>query len=209
MPEKNDDETRRLDGRRVRGQATRAAAIEAATELFATQGYSATSISAIASRAGVNSASLYHAFGSKKGVLAEVVEHAGADFFEYLKGFVLGVEPLETMRRIADSLEERPLFLRLLLVMALERGEEDAELIRAATTVRKHAREVITEWLFSQRVDLPLTERERIGDELSRLVLAIMDGAFIARQLDADLDQFRRLFELSGTIIMERLAQLD
>ncbi|WP_219419332.1 TetR/AcrR family transcriptional regulator [Pseudonocardia nigra] len=53
--------------------ATRRALLTAARHLFATVGYDATTVRAIADRAGVNQALLFRYFGNKEGVFAEAV----------------------------------------------------------------------------------------------------------------------------------------
>lgn len=53
--------------------ATRAALLEAARELFATAGYDATTVRAVADRAGVNQALLFRYFGNKEGLFGEAV----------------------------------------------------------------------------------------------------------------------------------------
>jgi AcrR family transcriptional regulator len=53
--------------------ATRRALLDAARELFAAAGYDATTVRAIADRAGVNQALLFRYFGSKEGLFADAV----------------------------------------------------------------------------------------------------------------------------------------
>jgi AcrR family transcriptional regulator len=53
--------------------ATRQALLDAARDLFATVGYDATTVRAIADRAGVNQALLFRYFGNKEGLFAEAV----------------------------------------------------------------------------------------------------------------------------------------
>lgn len=53
--------------------ATRQALLRAARELFATSGYDATTVRAVADRAGVNQALLFRYFGNKEGLFAEAV----------------------------------------------------------------------------------------------------------------------------------------
>jgi AcrR family transcriptional regulator len=62
------------DGRRARSQRTRARIVEAATGLFLEHGYVATSIEAIAARAGVAVPTVYYLFGTKPSLLAAVLE---------------------------------------------------------------------------------------------------------------------------------------
>jgi AcrR family transcriptional regulator len=66
------DSSRRLAATR----ATKARVVAAATELFVDQGYPATTISQIAERSDTPEATLYRLFGSKRGVLKEVLDVA-------------------------------------------------------------------------------------------------------------------------------------
>ncbi|MGW4912735.1 TetR/AcrR family transcriptional regulator [Streptomyces sp. NPDC004270] len=208
LPEKS-DETTKIDGRRLRGEATRAAAIKAAAELFASQGYSATGINSIAKAAGANSASLYHAFGSKEGLLAAVVEHASNEFFEQLD--VLGDQPTpaQALRRLADSFEANPLFLRLLLILVLERGREDPVLLQTAIAVRERGRAMMADAMLAHLPDMPAARRTQVLDDLSRLLMVLLDGAFIARQVDADADGFRHLFDLMAAAMLGMVGDLS
>jgi len=60
--------------RREQARATRHAVLEAARELFIDRGYVATTIDAIAERAGVSPETLYATFGSKRALLTELVD---------------------------------------------------------------------------------------------------------------------------------------
>jgi AcrR family transcriptional regulator len=66
------DNSRRLAATR----ATKAHVVEVATELFVEQGYPATTISQIAQGSDTPEATLYRLFGSKRGVLKEVLDVA-------------------------------------------------------------------------------------------------------------------------------------
>jgi AcrR family transcriptional regulator len=71
-------------GRRPRDSAaTRRALLTAARELFAELGYDATTVRAVADRAGVNQALLFRYFGSKRGLFLEAVQ---GDALELLEG---------------------------------------------------------------------------------------------------------------------------
>ncbi|MFD8795706.1 TetR/AcrR family transcriptional regulator [Streptomyces vinaceus] len=59
--------------------ATRSRLLEAAAELFAERGYERTTVRAIAERAGANQALLFRYFGSKHGLLTEVVAQGGLE----------------------------------------------------------------------------------------------------------------------------------
>jgi AcrR family transcriptional regulator len=60
--------------RRLQAQETRSQIVEAARRLFAARGYSGTTIEAIAEAAGVAAETVYAGFGSKKAVLARLIE---------------------------------------------------------------------------------------------------------------------------------------
>lgn len=60
--------------RRQQAQATRRAVLDAAALLFSERGYAATTIDAIAGLANVSSETVYATFGSKRALLAELVD---------------------------------------------------------------------------------------------------------------------------------------
>src|SRR5215212_9702472 len=62
--------------RAQQARQTRARVIEAATSLFAEQGYPGTTLAAVGRRAGVAADTVLHLFGSKRGLLKEVMDVA-------------------------------------------------------------------------------------------------------------------------------------
>lgn len=60
--------------RREQANATQAAILDAARTLFVERGYAATSIQAIAHRAGVSAATVYQAFSNKRSILGRLVD---------------------------------------------------------------------------------------------------------------------------------------
>ncbi|MGD9702013.1 MAG: TetR/AcrR family transcriptional regulator [Acidimicrobiia bacterium] len=79
---------REPDGRRERSRRTRARIVDAARTLFVDQGYRATTIEAVAERAGVAVQTVYYVFGNKPTVLAAVLDAT-------IAGDVEGVPVLE------------------------------------------------------------------------------------------------------------------
>jgi AcrR family transcriptional regulator len=65
---------REVDGRRERSRRTRARVVEAATALFVADGYVATTVEAVAERAGVAVQTVYYLFGTKRNLLAAVLD---------------------------------------------------------------------------------------------------------------------------------------
>jgi AcrR family transcriptional regulator len=88
------DNSRRTEGAR----RTRRLIVEAARDLFVEQGYPATTLAAIASRAGVSVQTVYFQFGNKRTVLKEVVNQAVAGDDEAL--------PLKDRDWVRQILEE-------------------------------------------------------------------------------------------------------
>ncbi|MBX7112486.1 MAG: TetR/AcrR family transcriptional regulator; helix-turn-helix transcriptional regulator [Dehalococcoidia bacterium] len=60
--------------RQAQARATRAAILEAARKLFTQRGFTATTIEAIADRAGVSPESVYASFGSKRAVIQALID---------------------------------------------------------------------------------------------------------------------------------------
>lgn len=82
-------ETSRTSPRRRLARADRARVVlEAAEEIFAARGFARASMAEIAAKAGVTKPVLYDHFGSKDGLLAEVIRRAGADLRAALEAAV-------------------------------------------------------------------------------------------------------------------------
>lgn len=67
-------EDRKVDGRRERSRLTRARVVSAAARLFEDRGYLATTIEEVAEDAGVAVQTVYYVFGTKRNLLAAVLE---------------------------------------------------------------------------------------------------------------------------------------
>lgn len=197
------------DGRRVRGLETQEKILAAASDLFSTVGYSATSMNAIAQAADVRVASIYHAFATKEVLLAAVVEKTSDNFFETLpnnrthSGGLWGA-----LADVADSFAVRPEFLRLMLLLAVERRQGDPEILRTAVSVRTRARAWLTDGLRPYITDVPEADQDEVVRRMSRLIVMLLDGAFVARQLDATAEEVRELFELLVTSARAALPQI-
>jgi AcrR family transcriptional regulator len=192
-------------GRHLEGAETRERVLGAAASLLAEQGYAATSISQICREAEVHPASIYWAFGSKEGLFAAVMERAAEAFFEGLP--VKGErDPLAGVDELGRMFEARPEFLRLLLVLSLERREGDPAILEAARRVRQRATDRIAEALEPH---VALDDRARasaICGEVARFALMLLDGAFVGRQIEPDTTDLRQVFR---TIAMGVRATLD
>lgn len=179
------------------GERTRRRILDASRSLMAERGYAATSISAISAAADVRPASIYWAFGSKEGLFAAVLDDASAEWFaaRTLPG------PLATLddfwawfATLRDGFVDGPEFLRLLLVLSLERRDGDPEVIAAARRVREVAGQFVAaalEPLLDPVLDEDQPGRRReVSAEIGALAVLLLDGLFIESQIapDADVD---------------------
>jgi AcrR family transcriptional regulator len=183
-------------GRRPRDSAaTRHALLTAARTLFAEHGYDATTVRAVADRAGVNQALLFRYFGNKRGLFTHAVQD----------------EALELLEGPADTLLERSLDAMLtgdgerygtetlLAVLRAATGEQVGEEVReglaaaysaafaaqAATDDAHDAGvrgELLLAWLLglsltrSVLVDGPLSDADAVRAHMLRAARALLDG---------------------------------
>ena len=194
-------------GRHVEGARTRERVLEAAAELIAGQGYAATSIAQISRRSGANPASIYWAFGSKEGLLAAVMERAATAFFERVDWPHDG-DPWTWLAGLGDLFAEGPEFLRLLLVLALERRGGDPVLLEAARRVRARAADALSAiYADALGVDDPFRRRS-VCNRLARFTLMLFDGVFVASQIEPDTTDLRRAFETVSIAVRATGEQL-
>jgi AcrR family transcriptional regulator len=99
-PRRRYDSTRRL----AQAAQTRLDVLRAARELFSVRGYAATTISEVASAAGVSVETIYRAFGSKAALFKEVLEAAIAGGAERA---ALPPEERPVVRKMAEELDPR------------------------------------------------------------------------------------------------------
>jgi AcrR family transcriptional regulator len=201
---------------------TRRRVLDAAAELFAARGFAGTSISAIRKASGVLPSSIYWEFGSKQGILAAVLEDSAGRWLDQAthsarlaldRSAATGQDPLAAyFANLAEVLAQRPEFLRLLLLLALERREVDEATIEAVRRVRARALNGIVR-IFRIGGLVDETESDDVVDELARLTLAFADGAFVAAQLDPATTDLRRMFAIfyagmASALAVERAASL-
>lgn len=190
-------------GRRKRD--TRQRVLKAAAELFATHGYAATSISAICRASGVLPSSLYWEFGNKAGILAAVLEDSSKRWLEQSSGSLIqavrarsssNVDPLAMyFDYMAEALAEGPEFLRLMMMVGLERHDGDEASLEIVRAHRQRAIEGIARLFLAGGLIAPSVDAEKAQD-IARLAVACFDGAFAAAQIDGATADLRRMFAL-------------
>jgi AcrR family transcriptional regulator len=138
------------DRRAIAAEATQRAIVEAASRLFIERGYHATTLSGIASEAGVAIQTIYNSVGSKRDVLAKVLDYAaaGEQAPTLAPTFVLAqTEKEPDPRKILDQLVEwwresrartAPFYRILRQGAALDQELADLELARAEERLRSY-----------------------------------------------------------------------
>lgn len=163
--------------------------LRAAAEISAELGYDGTTIARICQRSGLPPSSVYWFFDDKDHLLGEVVRHSfqewdaqggwpapepGADLLEALR---------DALMRAAVTFRAAPDFLRLGLMLALERREHEAAGRRTFIDIHRRAESTIADWF---RVMMParlLEADPALPGHLATFIIAASDGMFLGRQI--------------------------
>ncbi len=190
-----------------RGVRSREAVLDAAEHLMANEGYEAASVAALVDEAGVPPSSIYHYFGSKEGVLLAVMERGAQRFFEALPDIDRRVgsqtDHLQALvETVAATLESRPDFLRILVVMAAQPvASGEGEVHRVVNRVREMALERLR---VQMQLVFGLDPGGADADHLARFALAAIDGAFVAYQSHPQLTLGALLEHLPAALVAVR-----
>lgn len=180
----------------------------AAAEVAAEHGYQGTTISRVCRRAGLPGSSVYWFFKDKDELLAAVVQHsyerwrAGRSPHSPVPPGVSWAEALRE-RNLANwaALGDNPNFLRLGLLLLLERRESSPTGRDIFQGIRRHTLALNAEW-FSRALPAPLiAERPTLPDHLAQLMMALSDGLLISLQIDRPAWVPRRFADLAITIL--------
>lgn len=184
-------------GRHIEGTQTRERVLQAAAELMAQNGYSGTSISQISKASSTNPASIYWAFSSKEGLFAAVLERAADSAFERVHDAIPEHGDMwDSIAALAKVFEDGPEFLRLLLVLSLERRDADPEILATARRVRATAAAQLAHQL-EKVLGLPqAAQRRAAAQRLARFTLMLLDGVFVASQIERDETDLKDAFAL-------------
>jgi AcrR family transcriptional regulator len=215
----DDTTTRRPGGRgpsrrQQLGIESRRRIVDAAATLMAERGFAGTSIGAVSQRSGLPSGSIYWHFDGKEALLAAVMEEGARRWFEALPRIDdLPTDPAERITALFDAsealLEAHPEFLRLLLLIALERRDVDRASLAVIRRVRDRALGSIRRMLAVLLEPLKLRDAARIADEFARLVLVVSDGTFVAQHIDPEQSDVRRSFELLRRALTALAREMD
>ena len=173
--------------RRSNGEASRQKILEAATAIAAERGYEGTSIGLVSEHSGLPASSIYWHFKDKDALLAAVIEHSFGVWLDGAGEWAPRLPSESVQERVATMIESKAKtllkssdFLRLGLMLALERRAEEPSARRMFLSVRQEA---LRRTVASCTEHFPeLTEAE--ARQLGLLVMAMIDGLFIANEID-------------------------
>ncbi|MCV7200510.1 TetR/AcrR family transcriptional regulator [Mycolicibacterium peregrinum] len=204
MPAAEQPKSRR---RRPDGEQSRERILDAATEIAAERGYEGTSIALVSKKCGLPASSIYWHFKDKDDLIAAVIERS---FGTWLAAWQVPDDGSPEDRavgfgaNVAKSLVESPDFIRLGLMLALERRpvEPRARAMFLKARARAHSQlvDTIEDWA-------PELSAAHVH-QLATYAIAGADGLFIAKEIGGDSVDVIALFELHARNVIEAARRL-
>ncbi|MCC5577626.1 TetR/AcrR family transcriptional regulator [Microtetraspora sp. AC03309] len=190
--------------KRANGVESRRRILDAAIEVTGERGYEGTSIAAVSAKCGLPPSSIYWHFKDKDDLIAEVIEQS---FQTWLAAVRLPGEeagtPLERgvamAAEVAKSLVEAPDFLRLGLMLAMERRPQEPRGRTVFLQVRDIARQKVTEVIRTLAPGLD----EQAVRTLTTYAVAGADGLFVQREILGDGVDLIEMFQLHARMVYE------
>jgi AcrR family transcriptional regulator len=195
-----------------RGVKSRELVLDAAERVMAEHGFEAATVARVVEEAGIPLSSVYHYYGSKDGILLAVMERGAERFFADLPEWDRRTgRPAQHLARIISAairtLEHHPDFLRLLIVLAAQPPDGGGGEIRAVIgRIRDRALELLRAQIGLAFGDDPDSDAT---DQLARIALAAIDGAFVASQADPGVGLERLLEPLAPALVAARRAMRE
>ncbi|WP_369275296.1 TetR family transcriptional regulator [Streptomyces sp. R11] len=195
--------------KRANGVESRQRILDAAVEIAGERGYDGTSIAAVSAKCGLPASSIYWHFKDKDDLIAAVIERS---FEAWLTAVELPGEetgtPLERVTamaaNVAKSLVDAPDFLRLGLMLALERRPTEPRGRTAFLQVRDITHRKIAEVAATLFPGLD----EQAVDTLTTYAVAGADGLFVHREVKGETVDLVALFELHARLVHDAATRM-
>jgi AcrR family transcriptional regulator len=193
--------------RRVDGEASRTRILDAATEIASERGYEGTSIGLVSTKCGLPASSIYWHFKDKDDLIAAVIERS---FAQWLSAWQMPLEgtPRERLvglaQQVAKALLDSPDFLRLGLMLALERRPVEPRARAMFIAVRAQAFDMLATAI--RQLTPGLTDAQVA--QLATYGIAGADGAFLAKEIGGDSVDLLALFEMHVAAIYDSAARM-
>jgi AcrR family transcriptional regulator len=193
--------------KRADGELSRERILDAATKIAAERGYEGTSIALVSAKCGLPASSIYWHFKDKDDLIAAVIERS---FAAWLRAWQVPDEgaPRERLvglaMQIAKALLDSPDFIRLGLMLALERRPVEP---RARAMFIQSRAQTYDEMTNAVRGFTPGLTDAQIH-QLVTYAIAGADGLFIAKEIGGDAVDLVELFELHAGALYDTAARL-
>jgi AcrR family transcriptional regulator len=204
MAEKTEQAGRR---KRADGELSRERILDAATEIAAERGYEGTSIGLVSKKCGLPASSIYWHFKDKDDLIAAVI---GRSFGRWLAAW----QPPEKgdakdrfaglAERAAKAYLDSPDFIRLGLMLALERRPEEPRARTMFIQVRAQAFDQLLEFF----ADVMPEATDADVHQLATYAMAGADGLFIAKEIGGDAVDLLGLAELHGRALYDTAQRI-
>ncbi|QFR02987.1 TetR/AcrR family transcriptional regulator [Streptomyces phaeolivaceus] len=195
--------------KRANGVESRQRILDATVEIAGERGYEGTSIAAVSAKCGLPASSIYWHFKDKDDLIAAVIERSFESWLQAveLPGADAGT-PLERATLmavgVAKSLVDAPDFLRLGLMLALERRPTEPRGRTVFLQVRDIASRRITDVVRELFPDLD----DASVAVLTTYAVAGADGLFIQREVHGDAIDLLAMFELHARLVHDAAVRL-
>lgn len=207
---------RKTDRRNQLSDESRRRLLEATTEIAAERGYDGTSIALVTKRSGLPASSVYWHFGSKDELLAAAIDHSYQQWLPAVPRWApleAGVDRGErlraTLQQAGRSLLDRPEFMRLGLMLSLERRVAEPAARARFLEIRQTVLEAMRGWWESALPDETRNVLPSLPLQLAQLHMAASDGLFVGAQTsgkDFDLLELMRLLADALDAVADRIA---
>ncbi|BBY02250.1 TetR/AcrR family transcriptional regulator [Mycobacterium seoulense] len=192
---------------RANGEQSRERILDAATEVATERGYEGTTISLVSKKSGLPPTSIYWHFADKDDLIAAVIERSFGRWLAALDlpgGSLVQERVTELGTQVAKALLDAPDFIRLGLMLALERRP-----------VEPRAREMflqVRDATFHRFEAVVRDVAPGLDDENVRLLttyaIAGADGLFIAKEVGGDSVDLIKLFDLHARLVFQSATRL-
>jgi AcrR family transcriptional regulator len=193
--------------KRADGELSRERILDAATEIAAERGYEGASIALVSAKCGLPASSIYWHFKNKDDLIAAVIERS---FGDWLRAWQVPAEgsPRDRLAgmamQIAKALLDSPDFIRLGLMLALERRPVEPRARAVFLESRAQTCDQLTQTMRGFEPDL--TEAQVLL--LVTYAMAGADGLFIAKEIGGDAVDLLELFELHARALYDTALRL-
>lgn len=192
---------------RANGEQSRQRILDAATEVATERGYEGTTISLVSKKSGLPPTSIYWHFADKDDLIAAVIERSFLRWMGALDlpgGNEARARAIELGTKVAKALLDAPDFLRLGLMLALERRPVEPRAREMFLQVRADA--------FRRFSEIVRDIAPELDDESVQLIttyaLAGADGLFIAKEVGGDSVDLIKLFDLHSRLVFDAAVKL-